>query len=111
MTDYKFGDIVLVHFPQSGSAATKQRPGVVIHDIGDQDAVIVPIASKARSQAGDLAVADLQGTGLIRPSWMRAAKASTLLKADLIRTLGRLASADRAQLATTWRSLFDGFVT
>ena len=71
MTSYDFGDVVLVFFPQSGTAARKQRPGIVILDIGDADLVIAPVTSKARSQAGDILIADLTGTGLIRPSWVR----------------------------------------
>src|SRR3989337_938733 len=90
MTNYEFGDVVLVHFPQSGTAARKQRPGIVVLDIGDADLVIAPVTSKPRFQAGDIALASLAGTGLIRPSWVRLAKAATLLKTDLVRPLGRL---------------------
>lgn len=77
MTSYNFGDIVLVHFPQSGTTARKQRPGIVVLDIGDADLVIAPITSKVRSQAGDIALRNLPGTGLIRPSWVRLAKVVT----------------------------------
>ena len=51
---YEFGDVVLVHFPQSGTTARKQRPGIVVLDIGDADLVIAPVASKARSHVGDV---------------------------------------------------------
>jgi len=99
MTSFEFGDVVLVHFPQSGTAARKQRPGIVVLDIGDADLVIAPITSKARSHVGDLALANLSGTGLIRPSWVRLAKVATLLKTDLVRALGRLSSPDRTLVA------------
>jgi mRNA interferase MazF len=80
MTSYEFGDVVLVNFPQSGTTARKQRPGIVMLDIHDADLVIAPVTSKARLQAGDIALSNLGGTGLIRPSWVRLAKVATLLK-------------------------------
>ena len=52
MTSYEFGDVVLVRFPQSGTTARKQRPGIIVLDIGDADLVIAPITSKTRSQSG-----------------------------------------------------------
>jgi mRNA interferase MazF len=111
MTNYEFGDVVLIHFPQPGSSARKQRPGIVVLDIGDADLVIAPITSKARSQSGDIPVTNLQGTGLIRPSWVRLAKVATLLKSDLVRVLGRLPSGDRTQLAQEWQKLFGSYVS
>jgi mRNA interferase MazF len=111
MTTYKFGDVVLVHFPQSGTAARKQRPGVVMLDIGDADVVIAPVTSKARSSAGDLSIVNLPGTGLVKPSWVRPAKVATLLKSDLVRSLGRLSPTDRGQLAQHWQTMYSGFVS
>jgi mRNA interferase MazF len=111
MTSYSFGDVVLVNFPQSGTATRKQRPGVVILDIGDADLVIAPLTSKAKSQAGDIAISTLHGTGLIRPSWARLAKIATLLKGDVVRSLGRLSVADRNLVEKTWQTLYGNFVT
>jgi mRNA interferase MazF len=111
MTSYEFGDVVLVHFPQSGTTARKQRPGIVVLDIGDADLVIAPVTSKPRTQAGDIQLTSLSGTGLIRPSWMRLAKVATLLKTDLVRSLGRLNPADRNQVAQTWQTLYATFVS
>jgi mRNA-degrading endonuclease toxin of MazEF toxin-antitoxin module len=84
---------------------------VIILDIGDADVVIAPITSKARTQSGDLALAHLQGTGLLRPSWVRLAKVVTLLKSDLVRTMGRLDDADRSMIARHWQLLFGGVVS
>jgi mRNA interferase MazF len=111
MTNYKFGEVVLVHFPQSGRTTRKQRPGIVLLDIGDSDLVIAPVTSRARTQSGDVAIADLSGSGLIRPSWVRLAKVATLLKSDVVRTLGRLSSAERNSLAASWQELCSSFVS
>jgi mRNA interferase MazF len=111
MTSYEFGDVVLVYFPQSGTSAKKQRPGIVILDIGDADLVIAPVTSKARFQAGDIPLSDLSGSGLMRPSWVRLAKVATLLKTDLVRALGRLSTPDRNQLSQKWESLYSAFAS
>ena len=111
MTSYEFGDVVLVYFPQSGTTARKQRPRIVVLDIGDADLVIAPVTSKARAHAGDVPLTILPGTGLIRPSWVRLAKVATLLKTDLVRALGRLSPVDRNQLAQSWQTLYGGFVS
>jgi mRNA interferase MazF len=111
MTNYEFGEVVMVHFPQSGTRARKQRPGMVLLDIGDADIVIAPITSKSRTQAGDISLTDLTGTGLIRQSWIRLAKVVTLLKSDLVRKLGRLPDSDRRSLAQDWQRLYSDFVS
>ncbi len=111
MTSYEFGAVVLVSFPQSGTTVRKQRPGIVVLDIGDADLVIAPVTSKARHQAGDWSLPSLPGTGLIRTSWVRLAKVATLLKTDLVRVRGRLPDSDRQQLALTWDQLYRDFVS
>jgi mRNA-degrading endonuclease toxin of MazEF toxin-antitoxin module len=111
MTNYEFGAVVLVYFPQSGITTKKQRPGVVVLDIGDADLVIAPVTSKPRHQAGDLPVAQLSGSGLIKPSWVRLAKVATLLKTDLVRVLGRLSDGDRKQVAQYWQKIYGNFVS
>jgi mRNA interferase MazF len=111
MTNSEFGDVVLVFFPQSGTIARKQRPGIVVLDIGDADLVIAPVTTKARAQAGDIVIATLSGTGLLKPSWARLAKIATLLKSDVIRPLGRLSAADRKLVAQIWQTLYGDFVT
>jgi mRNA-degrading endonuclease toxin of MazEF toxin-antitoxin module len=111
MTNYEFGTLVPVHFPQSGTTVKKQRPGIVVLDIGNADLVVAPVTSRHRQQAGDMPLTSLLGTGLIRPSWVRLAKVATLLKSDLVRTLGRLADGDRQQVAHEWDQLFRNFVS
>jgi mRNA interferase MazF len=111
MTSYEFGDVVLVNFPQSGTAARKQRPGVIVLDIDDADIVVAPVTSRPRFQPGDIQLANLSGTGLIRSSWVRLAKVATLLKSDVIRPLGRLSPDDRNALAQTWEKIYGTFVS
>ena len=48
MMTYKFGEIVLVEFPQSGIVQRKKRPALVVLDIGDADVVLAPITTRER---------------------------------------------------------------
>ena len=111
MTNFEFGTVVLIRFPQSGTNARKQRPGIVMLDIGDLDLVIAPVTSKARSQPGDISLADLKGSGLIRSPWVRLAKVATLLKPDVVRVLGRVSSQERNELTRSWQTLYGNFVS
>ena len=58
MTTYEFGDVLLVDFPQSGSAPGKRRPALVILDIEDADVILAPMTSQARNASGDYALQD-----------------------------------------------------
>jgi mRNA interferase MazF len=111
MTNYRFGDVISVQFPQSGRPDNKRRPAVVILDIGDADVVVVPVTSVARNLAGDHALADWSSAGLIKPSWVRLAKPFFALKSEVARKYGRLSDSDRAQIAESWTSLYGTFAS
>ncbi len=51
MIRYKFGDVVLAPFSQS-NGAVKQRPALVILDIGDDDVVLASITTVRRNGNG-----------------------------------------------------------
>ena len=71
MTNYEFGQIVLVDFPQSGLVHRKKRPALVVLDVGDVDAVVAPITTREWSGPGDYKIRDWQLGGLLRASWLR----------------------------------------
>ena len=81
-------------------AARKQRPGVVVLDVGDADVVIAPVTSKSRSGTGDIALKNSYAAGLVRVSWVRLGKVATLLKGDVVKKLGRLDGSERNEVAT-----------
>ena len=105
MTDYEFGEIVLVDFPQTGPAETKRRPALVILDIGDDDVVLAPVTSRERSGAGDQRIEGWRDCGLLRESWVRLAKVACLRKTDIARRLGLLTPGDRDAIAEAWQRL------
>ncbi|MCK4325122.1 type II toxin-antitoxin system PemK/MazF family toxin [bacterium] len=105
MMNYKFGEVVLVDFPESGAANMKRRPALVVLDIGDADIVLAPITTKERSGRGDYKLRDWSSSGLLRDSWVRLAKISCLGKSDIARRLGRLTDHDKGMLVTVWQTL------
>ena len=105
-TNYEFGEIVLVDFPQSGLAQRKRRPALVILDIGDADIVLAPVTTRKQIAQGDCKLRDWQNSGLLRESWVRLAKVACLEKIDIVRRLGRLTYHDRNKVVREWRALY-----
>jgi len=108
MTNYKFGDIVLVDFIQS-DGDRKRRPALVILDIGDSDIVLAPITTKERNEEGDYKLKNWSESGLLKESWIRLAKITCLDKNDITRRLGRLADYDNREIISLWKKLYKFF--
>ncbi len=106
MTSYKFGEIVLIDFPQSGTVQRKKRPALIVLDIGDADIILAPITTKERSDQGDYKLKDWRSSGLLRESWVRLAKIVCLKKDDIIRRLGRLTNHDKDMVSKLWQTLY-----
>jgi mRNA interferase MazF len=81
MTTCDTGDVVLVQFPFTDLAATKQRPAVVISPAGFRlrygDCVLVPLTGQSQSNSA-LALTQWKQSGLLKPtsgfgrSWRRS---------------------------------------
>jgi mRNA interferase MazF len=106
MTNYKFGDVVLVWFPQSGKPRPKRRPALVMFDLGDDDAIFAPITSVERTGKGDIVLDAWTQAGLTRASWVRLGKIAAVSKDLVEKSLGRVTGADRARIVTAWESFF-----
>jgi mRNA interferase MazF len=106
MTNYEWGDIVLVAFPQSSLDQRKRRPALVMLDIGDADVVLTPITTRERSGQGDYKVRNWSRAGLLRESWVRLAKIACLQKIDITRRLGHLTNPDKTMLTALWQTLY-----
>ncbi|MFH0775813.1 MAG: type II toxin-antitoxin system PemK/MazF family toxin [bacterium] len=106
MITYKFGEVVLVDFPQSGNGYRKRRPALVVLDIGDADVVLAPITTKERFGQGDYKLIDWSSIGLLQKSWIRLAKIVCLDKSDITHRLGWLTDYDKNMLVTLWQKLY-----
>jgi mRNA interferase MazF len=100
---FEFGDVVLVPFPFTNQAASKQRPAVVVsassYNRTKPDVVVMAITSQFRSSPvlGEVWLGQWQTAGLLKPSVIKPVFA-TLEQSLVIRKLGALAAADKAVL-------------
>jgi len=106
MINYKFGEVVLVTFPQTGTAQKKKRPALVILDVGDADIVLAPITTKERLGPGDFRLEDWAVAGLLKESWVRLSKVACLEKAVIEHRLGELSQRDRDRVAAVWEETY-----
>jgi mRNA interferase MazF len=100
---FEFGDVVLVPFPFTNQAASKQRPAVVVssraYGIERPDLILMAITSQLRPtpSLGEVWLRHWQGAGLIKPSAVKPLIA-TLDQALVIRALGALETEDQDAL-------------
>ena len=106
MTNYKFGDVVLISFNYVSSNQDKKRPALVILDSNDDDLVLAPITSQSKSHRGDCYLSKWEYSNLLKPSWARLGKINTLEKISVIRILGELNEIDKQQISRTWHELY-----
>lgn len=103
MTNYKFGDVVLVPFPFSNLTQQKKRPAVVISSQDYQqyrpDCVLLAITSQMRGKLGfaEAYVDNWQQAGLLKPSVFKPLIFS-LEQGDILRKLGTLTHEDQQVL-------------
>ena len=104
------GDVVVVPFPYSDALAEKRRPAVVVSSPQlerDHGLVwLVMVTSTAKARQGDVAINDLQATGLPVPCTVRPAKIACVDVRRIQGRLGALRSSEwrgvRASLARYW---------
>lgn len=93
MTPYRFGDVVLVVFPFTNLAGSKQRPAVVVssqnYNSARPDIVIMAITSQLRPKPdfGETLIDEWQGARLLKPSAVKPIFA-TIEQNLILRTLG-----------------------
>jgi mRNA interferase MazF len=98
-----FGAIVLVRFPFTNQAASKQRPAVIVssraYNLERPDLIMMPVTSQLRPTpaVGEVWLRQWQAAGLIKPSAVKPVIA-TLELGLVIRRLGALAAEDQDAL-------------
>ena len=107
---FDYGDVVLVPFPFTSQAASKQRPAVVISNAAYNrtrpDVVVMAVTSRVRPglERGEVWISHWQAAGLIKPSIVKPIFA-TLEQRLVIRRLGSLNATDKAALRTAIRDM------
>jgi len=103
MTDYSFGDVVLVPFPFTEHTTSKKRPAIIVsssdYNINRPDLVLIAVTSQVREPApfGDTALIHWAVAGLIKPSVIKPIF-TTIEKSLAIKRLGLLAEEDEQTL-------------
>lgn len=108
-TNYQPGDLVLITFPFAQGIQTKNRPALVILDIGDVDVLVARITTHVHQTPYDVPVSDWHGAGLLALSMVRLHKLATLEKTLIGRRLGRLRAADRHRISATMQQLYEAW--
>ena len=103
MTDYEFGDVVVVPFPFSDLGTTKRRPAVVASSAAYNrirpDLIILAITTHWGPSQSTLEVPIIHWNeaGLLKRSLFKPVL-TTITKSLVARKLGRLAEADQQAL-------------
>jgi mRNA interferase MazF len=108
---YSFGDIVLVPFPFTNQASTKQRPAAIIstaaYNAIKLDVVIMAVTSqlKPAQGKGEFQIKNWQQAGLLKPSVVKPV-ITTIEKRLVIKKLGQLQQTDQQLLQQTIKFIF-----
>lgn len=103
MTNYKFGDVVLVPFPFTDQTTTKKRPSVIVSSADYQrersDLILIAVTSQSNptSSFGEMTISEWRAAGLIKPSIIKPVL-TTISKGLVIKKLGQLEEVDRQAL-------------
>lgn len=106
MTNYNFGDIVLVPFPFTDQSNSKKRPATIIsnktYNTSKPDIIIMAVTSQIRPAQGlgEFQVQNWQKAGLLKPSVVKPV-ITTIQKNIIIKKLGKLQSNDQELLQQT----------
>ena len=104
--DLKPFDVVVVPFPFTDQNTSKRRPGLVLSSAafgrltGHRVLAMITSANQS-SWPGDLAIGNLEPTGLTQPCLIRL-KLFTLDHRLIVRRVGKLSSADRQRVQVAW---------
>jgi mRNA interferase MazF len=98
-------EVVVVPFPYSERLADKRRPALVIsnerlHREGYLWIAMITGAGK-ENRPGDVPIRDLQIAGLPGASMVRVSKLATIEPARILRSVGSLATGERARVGKT----------
>jgi mRNA interferase MazF len=99
MTNYKFGDVILVPFPFTDQSTSKKRPAIVIssdnYNLYKPDIILIAVTSQVNTtlQFGELPIDDWAGAGLLKSSVVKPI-ITTLDRNLVVKILGKLQSSD-----------------
>ena len=105
------GDIVILPFPYADSADAKERPTVLLADVGDgryADWIVCPVTRSKRPhrRAIPISVTDLVAGSLDPDSKVRPDRLATFAENRFGNTVARLTDAKLGEILAATRALF-----
>ena len=110
MTNYNFGEIVLVRFPFTDQTGTKKRPAVVVsstfYNLSLPDIILMAITSQVRKplKAGEIEIIAWQKSGLLKQSVIKPIF-TTIEKKLILQKLGELEKTGKLNLQNNLQNL------
>ncbi len=110
MTNYKFGDLVLVPFPFTNQSAKKKRPAVIVSSEAYHserlDLILMAVTSqvKASLMTGEVIIKDWQEAGLLKPSVIKPI-ITTIEHTLVLKKLGQLKEEEQSALREAIREI------
>ena len=104
MTNYKFGDVVLVPFPFTDQTTTKKRPSIIVSSTDYQrqrsDLILIAVTSQVNrgNSFGEMTITEWKAAGLLKPSIIKPVL-TTIEKTLVIKKLGQLQEIDAQALS------------
>ena len=102
------GQIVTVSVPYTDLSSAKNRPVVVVADVGMGDYVVCAITGSRLRRPQDIEIQrqDMRSGGLRRSSWVRVNRLYTLNQRLFNQVIGQLTDDKQAEITAAVRSLF-----
>ncbi len=103
MTNYNFGEIVLVPFPFTDQTMAKKHPAIIVssnfYNAALPDVVLMAITSQIRKplKDGEIEIIEWQKAGLLKPSVIKPIF-TMIEKKPILRKLGKLEIIDEQNL-------------
>ncbi len=107
MTNYNFGEILLLKFPYAEGVGESKRPIVVLAQTDLKDIIVSKVTSAEQRSKYDIAIEDWQKAGLLFPSVIRIDKLATLSKSRVIKKIGELNSSYHPTIKSAIKQLFN----
>ncbi len=103
---YVKGDIVLIVFPFTDLTGRKIRPAIVLSDLNDGDLLVARITSKMQASKFDYYLSSWKKLNLLKPSWIRMHKLSTLDAKLAKKKIGQLDSKQMKSISLIFKTVF-----
>ncbi|NJO65252.1 MAG: type II toxin-antitoxin system PemK/MazF family toxin [Richelia sp. RM2_1_2] len=113
MTNYKFGDVILVPFPFTDQTTSKKRPSIVVSSNDYQrqrsDLILIAVTSQANRENsfGEMTITEWRAAGLLKPSIIKPVL-TTIDKTLIIKKLGELQEIDAQTLSNILQVILGG---